>query len=132
MACVHSGDDSVPPHVTVLFCVVALGVHNSPQEGLRSQGAHGHWDQNYVQSPSCNLQLHTGKACPQEGPHRRQHLGLDYRIHVAVATTTLVEKPGSLQTSMCGPLEKFLVLQHAAAWCGCTCLSANQCHGVTK
>ena len=75
------------------FCVPALGVCSSPQEGLKSRGAHAHWVQNYVQSPSCNLQLHTGKVCPQEGHHRRQDLGADCPIYVAAATTTLVEKP---------------------------------------
>ena len=42
-----------------LFCVPARGVRSSPQEGLKARGARGQRVQNYVQSPSCDLQLHT-------------------------------------------------------------------------
>ena len=46
---------------TGFFCVFPrwVGVCSSP-ERLQSQGVHGHWVQNNVQSPCCDLQLHTG------------------------------------------------------------------------
>ena len=45
----------------------------------------------YAKSPSCDLQLHTGEVCPQEGHHRGQDLCVDCHINVATATTTLAE-----------------------------------------
>jgi hypothetical protein len=48
------------------FGVPALGVCSSPQEGLKSRGARGQWVQNYVQSPSCDLQLHTREVWRQD------------------------------------------------------------------